>query len=359
MKRCAAVLGFFLIHCVLAAPHFEPAMPSFQGHFELKAPDLCATAKETLAYLNQSASYDPQVIHSGTMAPIALARIKATLAFVCLNKAKMNDPLFIQQHFDFIRWYPDLKRANQLSANKLLLQRLPANRILMTKYYVHLAKATKTATHKTPYALYALPKDETHLSLEQAETKPALIRFRYGKQAILKGALNKKAVPVLAYLSREDLESALLQGTVVVDFGDGRGKKTFNVHRNNNIAYDRSKGPYQQERFWYFKQVNGIKGYGKDADHKITINPEVTFAADLKQWGLGKLLLIQYPDKSGTLITRAGIFADTGGAFEDNLYQVDYLAGSYPGNNAFSKATSHLPDYVAAYFMVLKQSPYN
>ncbi|MCL5272591.1 MAG: hypothetical protein M1486_04700, partial [Gammaproteobacteria bacterium] len=156
------------------------------------------------------------------------------------------------------------------------------------------------------------------------------------------------------YLSRTDLESALLQGTVVVDFGTTT-KKTFNVHRNNNISYDRTKSPYQQERYWYFKEVDGIKGYGKDADHKITVNPEVTFAADLNQLGLGKLLLIQYRDKTGTTVSRAGIFADTGGAFADNLYQVDYLAGSYSGINAFSQATRQLPDYVDAYFMVVKK----
>lgn len=54
-------------------------------------------------------------------------------------------------------------------------------------------------------------------------------------------------------------------------------------------------------------------------------------------------------------MTRIGIFADTGGAFQSNLYQVDFLAGSYAGREAFSQATRHLPDYVVAYFMVLKK----
>jgi hypothetical protein len=64
--------------------------------------------------------------------------------------------------------------------------------------------------------------------------------------------------------------------------------------------------------------------------------------------------MIQYKTSSGTLISKAGIFADTGGAFADNLYQVDYLAGSYSGKSNYLKATRHLPDYVQAYFMVLK-----
>lgn len=348
-------LFVLLIHSACATPRFNSESPKLQGRFEVKTAQLCATAKNTLAYLNKGASYDAEVIHSGKVAPISLQRIKATLSFICENQAKMNDPVFIKQHFDFIRWYPDKERAKPLSANKPLLQRLPNDRILMTKYYVHLANASQKATAAMPYPLYALPIDEEKLTLEQANAKPNLTRFQYGKQAILKGKLEAHKVPKLAYLSRDDLESALLQGTVVADFG-ANGTKIYNVHRNNNIAYDRTKNPYLQERFWYFKQVDGIKGYGKDAEHKITVNPQVTFAADLTQLGLGKLLMIQYKDAKGTETTRVGILADTGGAFADNLYQVDYLAGSYKGKEAFYKAAKNLPDYVDAYFMVLKNS---
>jgi hypothetical protein len=356
MKVWIIFFGWIVFHPSFAAPQFSVSSPVFQGRYAINGPALCATAKQTLAYLHRGSAYDPLVIHAGKVTPVSLDRIKATLVFICQHQDQLNNPAFVKQHFDFIRWRPDLSRAKQLAANKPLLQRIPKDRILMTKYYVHLAKASSIYTAATPYALYALPKDEQHLTLEQANAQPKLTRFNYGKQAVLKGALDKLSVPKLAYLSRDDLESSLLQGTVVADFGRGIGKKIFNVHRNNNIAYDRTKNPYAQERYWYFKQVDGIKGYGKDADYKITVNPEVTFAADLTQFGLGKMLMIQYPDKTGTLITKAGIFADTGGAFADNLYQVDFLAGSYPGKEAFYQATHNLPDYVDAYFMVLKQS---
>lgn len=321
--------------------------------YEIKSQALCATAKETLAYLNKGQSYDPAVIHEGKSVPIPLSRIKASLIFICQHQNQLNNPDFIKKHFDLVRWYPNLKQTERLKKQKSLLAHQPAQKILMTKYYVHLAKASHNTTPSTPFALYAIPKDEEHLKLEQADANPNLIRFQYGKQAILKGALNNKSVPVLAYLSRQDIEAALLQGTVVADFGNQQ--KTFNVHRNNHIAYDKAKAPYQQERYWYFKEVNGIKGYGKDAEHKITVNPEVTFAADLEHFGLGKMLLIKYPNGRGDVITRAGIFADTGGAFQNNQYQIDYLAGSYAGTAQFSQATRHLPDYVDAYFMILKE----
>lgn len=337
-----------------AAPHFVPAEPASAAHYEVNGPALCATAKETLAYLNKGSHYDPRVIHEGKVLPIPLSRVKETLIFICRHQNELNNPAFIKKHFDFVRWYPDLEQAKDLKAKKSLIAHLPADKILMTKYYVHRAKASTKRSAAYPFPLYGLPRDEEQLTLEEADAKPELTRFQYGKQAILKGALTNKNVPPLAYLNRDDLESALMQGTIIADYPNHQ-TKIFNVHRCNNIAYDKAKNPYLQERYWYFKPVSGIKGYGKDADHKITVNTEVTFAADLEQFGAGKLLMVQYPDQKKKIVTRIGIFADTGGAFQSNLYQVDFLAGSYAGREAFSQATRHLPDYVVAYFMVLKK----
>ncbi|MDR3443290.1 MAG: hypothetical protein P4L65_09750 [Legionella sp.] len=340
----------------VAAPRFAPAQPESAASYSINGAALCATAKETLAYLNKGSHYDPRVIHEGKVFKLPLSRIKATLEFICQHQNQLNNPAFVKQHFDFIRWYPDAAQAAPLKRTKPLIAHLPNDKILMTKYYVHRAKASLKPTATYPVALYALPQDEHSLTLEEANARPGITRLNFGKQAILKGALIHKKVPVLAYLTRNDFEEALMEGTVVADFGTtARQEKTFNVHRCNNISYDKAKNPYTQERFWYFKSVNGIKGYGKDADHKITVNGGVTFAADLEQLGLGKLLMIQYHDKTGRLLTRAGIFADTGGAFENNLYQVDFLTGVYAGKSAFYEANRHLPDYVAAYFMVVKQ----
>lgn len=353
MKIKSFACGLFLSIQAVAAPHFSPAEPFPAARYAINGPALCATAKETLAYLNKGNHYDPRVIHDGKVIKVPLARVKATLLFICQHQHNLQDPAFIKKHFDFVRWYPDVEQTKALRLTKPLLANLPKDKILMTKYYVHRAKVASKPSAVYPFALYALPKDEELLSLEVADTKPGLTRFRYGKQAILKGALANKNVPVLAYLRREDLEAALMQGTVLADFGGQ--VKNFNVHRCNNIPYDKAQNPYKQERYWYFKAVNGIKGYGKDAEHKITVNSEVTFAANLEQFGLGKLLMVQYPDQTGTMVTRAGIFADTGGAFQNNLYQVDFLTGSYAGRDAFYQANRHLPDYVAAYFMVLKK----
>lgn len=336
-----------------ATPNFIPQKPLPSPNYQINGMALCATAKETLAYLNKGVIYDSRAIHEDKALKIPLSRIKATLVFICQHQNELNNPAFIKKHFDLIRWYPDMEQTKSLRNSKSLIARLPQDKVLMTKYYVHRAKAAEKATTAYPFALYGLPNDEQLLTLEEADTRPNLIRHHYGKQAILKGALNNKNVPVLAYLSRDDLEAALMQGTFVADFPSHR--TIFNVHRSNNIPYNKAQNPYQQERFWYFKPVEGIKGYGKDAEYKINVNTEVTFAADLEYFGLGKLLMIQYKNPKGTLVTRAGIFADTGGAFEKNQYQIDFLSGIYSSREAFAQANRHLPDYVTAYFMVLKK----
>ncbi|MBA3536499.1 MAG: hypothetical protein H0T84_07815 [Tatlockia sp.] len=353
MKKTIFFYALLINLKVLAAPHFVPAKPFDSRRYEIKGPALCATAKETLAYLNKGSHYDPHVIHEGKVFKVPLARVKATLIFICQHQNQLQDPVFVKKHFDFIQWYPDREQSKTLGSSKTLLANLPKDKILMTKYYVHRAKASNKGSPAYPLALYALPKDEEFLTLEEANNKPELIRLKYGKQAILGGILVTKNVPVLAYLTRDDLEAALMEGTLVADLPD-RQVKTFNVHRCNNRPYNKAQKPYQQERYWYFKPVDGIKGYGKDAEYKITVNSEVTFAADLEHFGLGKLLMVQYPDKTGKIVTGAGILADTGGAFQNNLYQVDFLTGTYAGREAYNKANHHLPDYVTAYFMLLK-----
>ena len=326
--------------------------------------DLCDVAKNTLRYLNLGSNYDKAVIHSDKLAEFGIQHsdVKRTLAYICkitdedkaTHQNRLTDFSFLSKSFDFYRITSDTKHAEKLSKNKPLLKNLSSDKVLMTKYYVHLANGSTTKSNRTPYALYGLPFDETHLTIEQANLKAnRLTRYKFGKQAILKGALaEEQLAPPLVYLSREDIESALLQGTVVVNVDNT--KRVFNVHRNNNIAYDRAIKPYHQERYWYFKEVDGVLGYGKDANQKITVLPEVTFAGDIFQIGLGPLVFAKF-DLSAHSEYRLAVMADTGGAFENNLYQLDYLAGSYPGINAYYEANRHLPDYIDAWFMVLKK----
>jgi hypothetical protein len=50
------------------------------------------------------------------------------------------------------------------------------------------------------------------------------------------------------------------------------------------------------------------------------------------------------------------VIADTGGAFENNLYQLDYLAGSYASIEQYYDANKYMPDYIDAWIVILKSS---
>ena len=241
---------------VSAQPQFNQQTPQFvAGQWPDRSADLCAVASETLKYLDKGQGYDPIAIHGGKIpgATVPIADVRETLQYVCQiaqedlatgRPSRLTDPTFIKQHFTFVRWLPDRQAAAKLSKNKPLLQQLPADRILQTKYFVKIADGSAVKTTRQNQALYGLPYDEAELDLATADKLGSKItRFQLGKQDIVKGALEQQPLraPALFWLSREDLEGALLQGTAVVP--GHNGYRYYNVHRTNGIAYDRTKTP--------------------------------------------------------------------------------------------------------------------
>lgn len=368
----AATVFYSVLFCILpvfklqAAAKFVPQQPQFvAGQWPDRSVDLCAVATETLKYIDKGHSYDPIAIHGGKIpgATVPVSEVRATLLYLCQianedkakgRRSRLTDPAFIKQNFNFVRWLPDQAGAAKLAKDKPLLQNLPADRILQTKYFVKIADGSPVKTAEKNQALYGLPFDEANLDLATADALGKKItRFQLGKQDIVNGALEKEPLraPALFWLSREGLEGALLQGTAVVP--SGQGYRYYNVHRTNGIPYDRTKKPEQQQRYWYFKEVKSVLGYGKDADYKIPIKPEVTVAGDIPQLGLGKLILLATPE-SGVMHYRLTILADTGGAFANNLFQLDWLSGYYRGWPDYYAANKHRGDYSQAYLLVKK-----
>ena len=350
---------------VQAAPLFGPGPSPVAGQWQVDGAALCEVAEQTHRYLAMGPDYDPAAIHGGTLVPIKtpLPRIKETLAYLCEvqredeqagRPSRLNDPDFLEQAFEWVHWRPDHAKAASLAEGKPLLQNLPADQLLLTKYYVRIANGSEQQSAETPHALYGLPFDEATLSLEEADARRQHItRYRFGKQDILRGVLEQENLaPPLIWLSRADLEGALLQGTAVVESNGQR--RYFNVHRNNGIAYDRSIRPEEQQRYWYFKEVPGVLGYGKDADYKIPIRPQVTVAGDIFQLGLGRLVLLQTRE-AGQTTYRLTILADTGGAFHDNLYQLDWLSGYYRDWADYHAHNRHIGDYAHAWLLLKRR----
>lgn len=355
-----------------AAPRWQAADTLPAGSWPDHSEDLCAVADDTATYLARGEDYDPAVNHGGTLPDIAqpVARLIETLHFLCdiqredqaaERPSRLTDPAFIAEHFEMVRWHPDQQNAHALGEGRPLLAQLPDNRLLLTKYYVRLADGRAEQGADTPHALYGTPFDEAHLTLAEADSNaPELTRYRYGKQAVV--AMETKAetaqdftglAPPLVWLSRADLEGALLQGTAVVQDEQGQ-RQYFNVHRNNGVAYDRTRRPEEQERYWYFKEVAGVLGYGKDADEKIPVRPKVTVAGDVFQLGLGRVILLRTTEH-GEPVYRLTVLADTGGAFHDNLYQLDWLSGYYRDWDDYHAANRHRGDYAEAWLLLKRQ----
>lgn len=326
--------------------------------------ELCNVAKGTVDYLDLGEDYDPGIITAGMTTQFGgdLDRVKRTLNFICQVQqadelagipSRLMDSEFVAEHFDMIRWMPDKQQIQSFSANKPLLKNIPDDKILLTKYYIKLATGSATKTAETPYALYAIPNDEKGLTLEQGNADRDLTRHKLTKQDVLMGMLDKdKLAEPMVWLSRYDLEDSLMQGTVKVDIASankGVTSQFFNVNRNNGIGYQRNLKKEQQGRYWYFKKTDSVMGYGKDAGYKIPIYSLVTVAGDLAHLGLGKLIMLTHHGES-----RLTILADTGGAFENNQYQLDYLGGYFKNWDDYINTYSNFPDYVEARILLLK-----
>ncbi len=354
-----------------ALPQFQYQLKPLSGDVTANSTkDLCEVARSTSEYLALGQAYDRLANHAGNMhsMTITIEQVQKTLAFICRiqqedekmqRSSRLHDLNFIQKHFSLIQWIPDKQQAQSYQNKKTLLKRLPDDQILLTKYYIKKAQASAEKTPERPFALYELPLDEQGLSLEQAQSRSTtLTRFAFSKQDILRGVLDQKrlAKPLL-YLSREDLEDSLMQGTVVTQLKTGNNivqERLFNVHRNNGYAYDRTRKKELQDRYWYFKETKNIMGYGKDAEHKILIKPAVTVAGDLALFGLGKLFMLGTEHQQGVKY-RLVILADTGGAFEGNGYQLDLLSGYYKNWQEYHQEWSQFPDYASAYLLILKE----
>jgi len=155
----------------------------------------------------------------------------------------------------------------------------------------------------------------------------------------------------LVWITEQALHDVLLQGTAVLEI-DGK-TRYFNVHRNNGISYDYHIGKTEQARYWYFAEVPNVMGYGKEITEKIPLYSQISLAGNVKQLGLGKLFLISF-DSSSFNQSRLAILADEGGAFDNNLFQLDLLVDSYWGWTDYHQANKHIPDYASVWMLLLK-----
>lgn len=289
---------------------------------------------------------NPAILRTGILGTqgITLPDILKTLDFMItvLNEDIVNHRVtrlqnsdFINANFRVIKWSAYHSKKSQPS------------QLRITKYAVFKHPASRTRTDKFNIALYSLKDNYGNDKFYEKYTKQDVLSGIYEP-----GGKEFGKVETLAYLTREALEAALMEGTVLINFTDG-SQRFFNVDRNNGMSYIRKLSQTAQKRYWYFRQVDAIKGYGYKIDAKISIKPGVTFAGDVLNIGLGKIVVIEN-NHNGVKHLRMGIIADTGGAFLPNLHQLDFLAGIFPNQQDFEKHIQKLPEYANAYILIKK-----
>jgi membrane-bound lytic murein transglycosylase len=164
------------------------------------------------------------------------------------------------------------------------------------------------------------------------------------RPAVDGGALDAQGT-AWVWLSRRDANRAMMQGTVDVRL-DRDERRVFNVHENNQIPYDRAiRDSNLQPRFWSFRQVEGVLGYGED--DKIPLQSRMAVAGDVPAFGVGRVFALVDGDEEHVVV-----LADTGGAFEDNHHQLDWYTGSHASHEAFLEATATLPHHVQVFALV-------
>jgi hypothetical protein len=316
-------------------------LPNSQINFNQS--DLLTVLTNTRKYFQKYSQEDSDIQRTGILVTqgVTVKDILKTLDFMIVvleediansRPTRLQNPDFINNNFRVIKWSAHNPENPQ------------QKKLRITKYaaFIHSGSRQKTSKYNIP--IYALTE----------ESRQNKFYTKYTKQDVLSGIYEPGGkefgkVKPIAYLTRNGLEAALMQGTVLVNFTDGT-KEFLNVDKNNGMSYIRGLKATSQKRYWYFKEVDAIKGYGYKIDAKISIKPGVTFAGDVLNIGLGRIIVIE--DNQNQL--KMGVIADTGGAFLPNLYQLDFLAGTFASETEFENYIHKLPEYTNAYILVKK-----
>jgi hypothetical protein len=300
---------------------------------------LQAVARDALKYIHNHKLCRQDVINPTTFQGLlSLEAVERTLAFVSATieadkksgNFRILNQNFLNKYFKSIAWVADAEGAKSHNI------KLPDDgSIRLTKYAVFRVRASHKKTKQFSCALYSLSNDA--------------VIHNISKQSIIDGYLDqpqfRRKRKVLAWVTREGLEDALMQGTAIVTFGDGK-EMIVSVDKNNNIPYKRrEKNVLAQKRYWSFKKLQGTASSIKAKIKKIQNRRNVMLAGDLHHIGIGKLIALDVINPvSKKRELRLGIIADTGGAFFNNLYQLDYFVGAVSSREALAAAMKPIPN---------------
>lgn len=339
---------------VEAFARFVPAEPDWRRVFaETPSLDLGFVAKGTSRELKEQLALGLPLASPGLLSAygVTIRDVIDTLDFVAQvadedrgsSYKRLEDPAWIADRFDIYRWIPDTASAAE---RKIAL---PADQIRLTSYLVFQVEGREQRDDIYNTALYALPLDELRGG-------PPATRMKYTRIDVYNGVFEPggeaagMAEPIV-WLTREHANQAVMQGSIEVVIPGDPAPHMFNVHENNGIPYDPAiKDGNLQRRFWYFREVAGILGV-----EQIPLRPGASVAGDVFNIGLGRLVALTW-ERGGLTELHLAWLSDTGGAFQPNLFQLDWLAGTFPTPEAFKAWEETMPSRVSAAVLVKKRA---
>jgi hypothetical protein len=326
--------------------------------------NLLKAANYALKHFNSSNKYYSNLTKSSLLEKSIISRTqtKQTLKYMiniikndARNKRKKSRILnskFLQKYFTFIKWNCDKKEAikNNVTIPKWYDQgELKNGKIKLTSYAVFKIKGSYYKTKYYPHALYEI----------KSKSFKDKLRQKYSKQTILQGVLEKeifkKHIKPLVWVSRKDLEEALMQGSIIAKMPDKK-EKFFNICVSNGLPYNKKlKNKFLQNKYWYFKEIQNPKKIQEQRLMEFVTLGGSAFAGDIESIGIGKIIALRYKNpitKNKELYL--GILADKGSAFSNNLYQIDLFSGILNNKRDFYKELKKFPPSVEVYILKKK-----
>ncbi len=304
---------------------------------------LASVTADTLAYLEAMGSTDPAA-DSGMFAELGVtpAQFVATLELIHTTAVErpelLSDPAWLGAHFDVYRWSPPR------SDSRVSRFRLGPEEIRVTRYLTSQMFGAATADAGKPQALYADPGAPWRTEYTRAEVMDG---------AYARGPDAGRARP-LVWLSEANVHEAIMQGSVQVRLPD-QSTHTYGVDVSNGIAYVPGHSGRTQDRYWYFKELTaGPRGWGPPGSPEIHLRAGVSVAGDVYDLGVGAVILIEHGDGHGGTTLRLAILADSGGAFQPNLCQLDWYGGAFPSHEALYASWASLPEHVRASVLIAR-----
>lgn len=305
---------------------------------------LAAVAEQTLRYLRAAHGVDPAA-DGGLFTALGVtdARMERTLELVIdtarAHPERLTDPDWLARTFEMWTWTPDPAEP------KVKRWSLAPRSIRVTRYLTVQVEGRAAREEAYDQALWADPG--------------AAARGRYTRRQVMEGAWqtgpDAGGAQALVWLPEGAVHDALMQGSVEVRFPDGH-TTVYGVDVPNGIAYVPSKRGRDQDRFWYFRPLpGGPRGWGQPGLPDVQLQAGVTVAGDVYNLGLGRLVLLDHPDGAGGTTLRLAVLADSGGAFQPNLCQLDWYGGAFPSHAALYAAWKALPEHVGARILVVRE----